>query len=92
VRLWVEDVGHAIPERLARSIYRVGERLDWKDPIRAIDGTGLGLPMARALVEKHGGTIRHSSQSLGLAKEKSGELQPHRVRFVVELPHNWRQR
>lgn len=92
VRLWVEDVGHAIPDRLARSVYRVGERLDWKDPIRAIDGTGLGLPMARALVEAHGGTIRHSSQSLGLAKEKSGELQPHRVRFVVELPHQWRQR
>ncbi len=92
VRLWVEDVGHAIPERLARSVYRVGERLDWKDPIRAIDGTGLGLPMARAIVEAHGGTIRHSSQSLGLAKEKSGELQPHRVRFVVELPHQWRQR
>jgi signal transduction histidine kinase len=92
VRLWVEDVGHAIPERLARSIYRVGERLDWKDPIRAIDGTGLGLPMARALVEAHGGNIRHTSQSLGLPKEKAGELQPHRVRFVVELPHQWRQR
>ncbi|MFO0588010.1 MAG: GAF domain-containing protein [Polyangiaceae bacterium] len=92
VRLWVEDVGHAIPERLARSVYRVGERLDWKDPIRAIDGTGLGLPMARALVEAHGGTIRHSSHTLTLAKEKPGELSPHRVRFVVELPHQWRQR
>lgn len=92
VRIWVEDVGHAIPERLARSVYRVGERLDWKDPIRAIDGTGLGLPMARALVEAHGGTIRHTSQPLGAAKEKPGELQPHRVRFVVELPHQWRQR
>ena len=92
VRLWVEDTGHAIPDRLARSIYRVGERLDWKDPIRAIDGTGLGLPMARALVEAHGGTIRHTSQSVGTPKDKAGELQPHRVRFVVELPHQWRQR
>ncbi len=92
VRIWVEDVGHAIPDRLARSVYRVGERLDWKDPIRAIDGTGLGLPMARALVEAHGGNIRHTSQLLGAAKEKPGELQPHRVRFVVELPHQWRQR
>jgi signal transduction histidine kinase/GAF domain-containing protein len=92
VRVWVENVGHAIPDRLARSIYRVGERLDWKDPIRAIDGTGLGLPMARALVEAHGGNIRHTSQPLGAAKERPGELQPHRVRFVVELPHQWRQR
>lgn len=92
VRVWVEDVGHAIPERLARSIYRVGERLDWKDPIRAIDGTGLGLPMARALVEAHGGTIRHTSQSLGSQKDRAGEMHPHRVRFVVELPHQWRQR
>lgn len=92
VRVSVEDVGHAIPDRLARSIYRVGERLDWKDPIRAIDGTGLGLPMARALVEAHGGTIRHTSQPLGAVKVAPGELQPHRVRFVVELPHQWRQR
>lgn len=92
VRIWVEDIGHPIPDRLARSIYRVGERLDWKDPIRAIDGTGLGLPMARALVEAHGGSIRHTSQPLGVAKEKPGEVQPHRVRFVVELPHQWRQR
>ena len=91
VRLWVEDIGHGIPERLTRSVYRVGERLDWKDPIRAIDGTGLGLPMARALVEAHGGTIRHTSLPLGIPREK-GELQPHRVRFVVELPHQWRQR
>jgi signal transduction histidine kinase len=92
VRVWVEDVGHAIPERLSRSVYRVGERLDWKDPIRAIDGTGLGLPMARALVEAHSGTIRHTSQPLGLPKDGAGDLQPHRVRFVVELPHQWRQR
>jgi signal transduction histidine kinase len=91
VRLWVEDIGHGIPERLSRSVYRVGERLDWKDPIRAIDGTGLGLPMARALVEAHGGTIRHTSLPLGAPREK-GELQPHKVRFVVELPHQWRHR
>ncbi|MBK8256552.1 MAG: GAF domain-containing protein [Polyangiaceae bacterium] len=92
VRIWVEDVGHAIPDRLSDSIYRVGERLDWKDPIRAIDGTGLGLPMARAVVESHGGTIRHTSKPVGMSKENSGEIQAHRVRFVVELPHLWRHR
>lgn len=82
VQIAVEDVGHEIPERLREEVYRVGQRLDWRDPIRAIEGTGLGLPMARALVEKHGGTLTHESRPLGAAQGVARSL----VRFLVTLP------
>jgi signal transduction histidine kinase len=92
VEIWVEDIGFEIPERLRHSIYRVGGRLDWKDRLRSIDGTGLGLPMARALVQAHDGTLRHTSVPAGAPREDHPEEVPHRVRFTVELPTRWRQR
>jgi signal transduction histidine kinase len=64
--------------------------------------------MARALVEAHGGRIYHTSQPQGSSKGGGGagpgqdarpaakdgptEIQPHWVKFVVELPHQWRPR
>lgn len=82
VHITVEDVGHDIPERMREDVYRIGQRLDWRDPIREIEGTGLGLPMARALVERHGGRLTHESRPLGVSNGVSRAL----VRFVVALP------
>ena len=83
-RLWVHNVGHRIPERLNEQIYKVSKRLDWDDPFRSIEGQGLGLPMAKAIVEAHGGEIRHSSRRWLKGRRK--ETEPYKVRFTVELP------
>lgn len=91
VSIWVEDVGHPIPERLKDEIYRVGKRIDWKDPLRPIPGQGLGLPMARAVVEAHHGTLSHTCEPEGQvpADADRGGRQPYRVRFLMKLPHHW---
>lgn len=82
--LWVEDIGHPIPSLLEKQIYEVATRLNWGDPFRTIEGQGLGLPMAKAIVEAHGGRITHSS-SLYI-KGRSLETTPYKVRFTVKLP------
>lgn len=87
VKIWVENQGHPIPEDISDSIYEIGERIDWVDPIRTIRGTGFGLPMAKVLTEAHNGRIYHSSKPLGQAREEN--IQPHQVRFTVELPYKW---
>jgi signal transduction histidine kinase len=86
VRVVIEDIGHGIPKRLQDRIYQIGERLDWEDRVRSIDGTGLGLPISRAIVLRHGGRIYHECH------EGISVSDPNRclVRFIVELPTGWR--
>lgn len=90
IEVWVEDVGHPIPERLEREIYREGKRMDWSDPFRVITGQGLGLAMARAVVVQHEGRLYHTSEREG--RGTNDETTPHRVRFTMELPHHWTRR
>ncbi|GIU95223.1 MAG: hypothetical protein KatS3mg012_1680 [Gaiellaceae bacterium] len=66
----VSDSGPGIPERERERIFEPGVRLGSDRP-----GSGLGLPIARAIVEAHGGTVRVESSALG-----GGST------FVVTLP------
>jgi signal transduction histidine kinase len=74
VQIAVADSGRGIaPEDLARVFDRF-----WRDESgtrSAVAGLGLGLAIARQLVELHGGTITAESDGVG-----------HGARFVVRLP------
>jgi signal transduction histidine kinase len=71
VRLEVEDRGPGIaPDEAAR----VFERFARADHSRTVPGAGLGLAIARSIVELHGGTIH------------AEPVVPHGCRMVVDLP------
>ncbi len=55
VRLAVRDSGAGLPPG---SEERVFERFYRADAARSGEGSGLGLSIARAIIEAHGGTIR----------------------------------
>jgi signal transduction histidine kinase len=56
----VTDTGHGIPSEL---LPRIFDRFARARGAEAKRGTGLGLPIARAIVEGHGGTIAAFSQA-----------------------------
>lgn len=85
-RVWVEDIGHPTPERLWDQISHPERRYDLKDPVRPLAGQGLGLPIARAILEAHRGTLSHTCEPLDGAVGGSGTRQTFRVRFEFILP------
>ncbi|HWA92273.1 MAG TPA: ATP-binding protein [Rhizomicrobium sp.] len=72
VILSVRDTGIGIP---AHELPRLGRPFEQVcgDPMLAKSGTGLGLALVRALVEKHGGVMRIESEE-GIGTEVSVEL------------------
>jgi signal transduction histidine kinase len=71
VRLEVEDGGRGLePEEAAR----VFDRFARADRSRSVAGAGLGLAIARSIVELHGGAIR------------AEPVVPHGCRMVIDLP------
>ena len=74
IELTVSDTGQGIPEALLETIF---ERFQQADGSRARvhGGLGLGLTIARHIVELHGGTIRAVSEGPGRG-----------ATFVVRLP------
>ncbi|MGF1507265.1 MAG: ATP-binding protein [Anaerolineae bacterium] len=56
----VEDTGPGVPPREAGQIF---ERFFRGTNTRHVEGTGLGLPIAREIVTKHGGDLRLASSS-----------------------------
>ena len=87
IHIWVEDEGHQVPAHLAESIYEEHQRLDWSDPLRTIEGEGLGLPMTSRLVKAHGGTLMHTSVELPRLKTTADAA--YKVRFTMTLPTYW---
>ena len=74
VELVVSDTGEGIP---AEVLGRVFERFYRTDSSRSRDagGSGIGLTIARAIAEAHGGTLRAESEGAGRG-----------ARFVMTLP------
>src|ERR1019366_8623977 len=61
LRIAVRDNGIGIP---ASALSRIGQAFEQasNDPMRAREGTGLGLALVRALVGKHGGALHIDSK------------------------------
>ncbi len=91
--VWIEDVGHSIPDDL--EVYKPGKR-SWRDRARTIQGQGLGLTMAHAVIEAHDGELFHTCEPISPhwrpeVDSISDRGIPFRVRFTVKLPHRWRR-
>lgn len=67
VRLVVEDTGPGVPDAQRERIFRLFATTKSK-------GTGVGLAVARKIVERHGGTLRLETAA------------PTPARFAIELP------
>lgn len=72
VEFWVEDEGDGIPPGAEERIF---ERFGRVDAGRGIAGSGLGLPIVKAIAEGHGGRVSLGSSSAG-----------SRFAIVVPLP------
>ena len=59
---WVQDTGPGIPEADLERIFEPTYRADTARGTRT-GGAGLGLTIARRLVEAHGGTVTAANQS-----------------------------
>jgi signal transduction histidine kinase len=82
--LSIRDTGIGIPpeqiERIFQPFEQVADHLT-----REHEGTGLGLPIAKALIELHGGELVLSSQP-GVGTTARLRLPSHRVRSVAASP------
>jgi len=73
-RIAVEDSGVGIPPAMLARIFEMFTQLqDFRD--RTQGGLGIGLTLARRLIELHGGTIEAFSEGVGRGS-----------RFVIQLP------
>jgi two-component system CheB/CheR fusion protein len=87
-RIEVRDTGSGIP---AEALPRVFERFHQADQssTRRYGGLGLGLTIARELIEMHGGTLRGESEGEGRGAAFTIELP---IPAVLEEPGSWLRR
>lgn len=76
LRIEVEDEGIGIPQKEQHKVFKRFYRSD-REEVRKKNGSGVGLYLAREIVEKHYGTIKVISPPPG---KKQGS------RFVLQLP------
>lgn len=74
IRIEVRDVGIGIDPDVIQRLFRPFEQAE-VSLARRYGGLGLGLSIARSLVELHGGSLRAQSKGLGMGAS-----------FIVELP------
>jgi signal transduction histidine kinase len=76
IEVVIRDQGQGIAPS---DLERIFTRFTRADSMRGVQGLGLGLYIARAIIESHGGTIRAESEGLGQGST-----------FVVRLPREER--
>jgi PAS domain S-box-containing protein len=84
ITISVADSGIGIPRGEIESVFAMFSQVKASQD-RSDGGLGIGLALARGLVELHGGTIRATSAGLGEGSEFVVRL-PHRVLSAVALP------
>lgn len=80
VSIMISDLGIGIPEEEYEKIFDLYYRGRKGDAVRYTAGGGLGLFVARKIIEEHGGKIFVRSKS------EDDNSDGHRVVFTVELP------
>jgi signal transduction histidine kinase len=81
--LRISNTGHRLPDI---DIFREGERIPWPDPTRVIEGAGLGLPLVRAIILGHDGTISARDEALA-PNPRDPARAPWQVTFTVDIPN-----
>lgn len=83
--LMVEDAGIGIaPDEMER-VLKPFERAESQANL-ALEGTGIGLPLSKSIVERHGGTL-HLASELGRGTTVVVRLPPERLRAYTAMPH-----
>jgi signal transduction histidine kinase len=75
LRVCIDDNGIGIPAEYAEKVFVIFQRLHGRDEY---EGTGIGLALAKKVVEFHGGTIAALASPLGGT----------RIEFTLPLPEN----
>src|SRR4029077_2605797 len=88
VAVTVSDTGIGIPEADLERVLKPFEQVD-SSLSRQHQGTGLGLPLVKAIMEMHGGSVRLRS-TLGAGTAVTGVFPPDRARIepVVDVPRS----
>ncbi len=81
----VSDFGLGIIERDPEKIFTRYYRSKFEDPRRFIPGAGIGLAVAKEIVEMHGGKIWYTSIQAEGPAQKSG-VERYKTTFYVTIP------